>query len=67
MAAGLMEKSRQGCAFDLGIAWREPRVVQSGKTIEHAAIGPGEIMDKERGVIAAFSGANFDNHDVIQC
>ena len=38
-------------------------LVQSIDPVEEAGIGRGEVADEQAGVVAAFAGADFDDHD----
>jgi hypothetical protein len=62
VAAGLVAEAGERRELERGRARDEPQPVQSAVAIEQAAIGRGEIGDEQAGIIAAFAGANFDNH-----
>jgi hypothetical protein len=38
-------------------------VVQSAEFVEETSISGGEVADEQAGVVAAFAGADFDDHD----
>jgi hypothetical protein len=62
VAAGLVAEAGQRRELERGRALDEAQPVQSAMPIEQAAISGGEIGDEQTGIIAAFAGANFDNH-----
>ena len=62
MAADLVAKAGNGCELERRRALDADELVQSAMAIEQAHIGAGQILDEQAAIVAAFAGADFDDH-----
>lgn len=62
VAADLVAKAGNGRELERRRALDADEPVQSAMAIEQAPIGAGQILDEQAAIVAAFAGADFDDH-----
>ena len=62
VTADLVAKAGNGRELERRRALDADELVQSAMAIEQAPIGAGQILDEQAAIVAAFAGADFDDH-----